>query len=1135
MEPVPFGAFELLELAARGGMGAVWRARHRATGRTVAVKLLDEGLSDDPQFRDAFRWEVRATARLDHPAIVRVHDVGEAPETGQPGIETGAPFLAMEWLPGGSLKPHCGQLPWPSVRQLLLATLDALGHAHGRGIIHRDLKPANLLFTADGQHAKLTDFGVAHPVEPHDADGGQIAGLAGTPAYMAPEQTRPGILGFGPWTDLYGFGCLAWRLSFGEPLFEGGVMSVLRAQFEAPAPAVPDAAFGPPGYERWLHRLLEKAPEARFQTAAAAAWALRQLEPAHPVTATNEPAERATIRVRPAAWSAAGRPRRPSPPPVPERTGPPLPATWRGRDIEHSAERVIRGRDSLDLFGVREVRFVGRETERDTMWQSLTESVERGAVRAVSVSGPQGCGKTRLATWMAARAVEVGAARVIHVTYQAMMTPDDGVRAAIVNALGYRDLDHEARRERLHGLAKVGDWSDVLRRAVETVVCGGPHTSARPARRPAVALATALRAVATLSPIVLVLDDAHWASEELELVEALLSGPDAPILTVLTWEIELSRQSTHSSGLLRLSALSAVTAIELGALPRETFSTFVRGALPLAPATADQVFDVARGLPGRAVGLLASWLAGDALEASPEGLVLVDDDDAPTSQTSPALLWSRHLDRAVGPKDMGALTVGAVLGEFFSPEVWLSACARAGVPASHALLDRWAAAGIVQLERAPRRVRLMDRIVRSVLLARLADDLAPLHQACAAALAGEDAADQLARRGQHLLSAGDPVEGAAVLLEAARRQYRAGRLEHARQLVIARVRSLHHAGVGRRAEAWQEGRLLLCAIVGQQGRVAAARRLADRTLDVVETEGFEILRPRALYESGHALRLAGEFPTAAERLRKAFQAAEEMRDGELVCEAGESLLLTLRALSRLDTASRLVRHLLDLPEDYVDPANRANLHYIAGLIEWSRPDPQSAQRCADTAHEQLRALRDDWGLARNRLVLADLARDRGDLEVAVALNEQSIEDFAALGTSDGMFPLSSLASLAREAGRLDEAVEHIDAATALANRAGRTAVAAMCACIAATIYAARSEWDAATRALREGGEVLNRVGLATRDVAEELEACAEIAAHAKAWMVSDLAVRLAADQWRALGNAERAAAADARGRSTRVL
>jgi tetratricopeptide (TPR) repeat protein len=194
----------------RGGMGVVYRARQAGLNRAVALKMILAGAHAGAAERGRFRTEAEAVARLQHPNIVQIYEVGE---------HDGRPFLSLELVEGGSLERRLGgvpQSPWEAAG--LVATLaHAVHHVHRHGILHRDLKPSNILLTAEGV-PKVTDFGLAKLI---DADSGQTPteALIGTPGYMAPEQASGQARRISARSDVYALGAILYELLTGRPPF----------------------------------------------------------------------------------------------------------------------------------------------------------------------------------------------------------------------------------------------------------------------------------------------------------------------------------------------------------------------------------------------------------------------------------------------------------------------------------------------------------------------------------------------------------------------------------------------------------------------------------------------------------------------------------------------------------------------------------------------------------------------------------------------------------------------------------------------------------------------------------------------------------------------------------------------------
>ena len=283
------GPFAVGERIGRGGMGEIYRGVHREQGVEVAIKVVSSEAADPAVYLESFRNEVRAVASLDHPGVVLVLDYGEVPREAASveGLREGVPYLVMEYAPLGSLDSYLGGLGWGQIRAVLLAVLDALAHAHARGVLHRDLKPQNILL---GRHAsgsvsvKLSDFGLAHTLGSFDKEGVVESGW-GTPYYMAPEQFRGRWRDYGPWTDLYGLGCMAFELVCNRLPYEAATAFELgRCHIVSAVPPLTPIVPVPRGFDAWVYRLLQKEPLKRFRLAADAAWALLQLGDPEPDT-----------------------------------------------------------------------------------------------------------------------------------------------------------------------------------------------------------------------------------------------------------------------------------------------------------------------------------------------------------------------------------------------------------------------------------------------------------------------------------------------------------------------------------------------------------------------------------------------------------------------------------------------------------------------------------------------------------------------------------------------------------------------------------------------------------------------------------------------------------------------------------
>jgi eukaryotic-like serine/threonine-protein kinase len=276
------GRYRLEGPQGRGAMSEVWRARDLTLDRTVALKVLAPTAD-----LERFRREARAVAALGHENVVRVFDYGE---------DEARPFIALEWLSGGTLEARLmhGALPFDAVHNIAMGMAAGLAHLHSRGVVHRDLKPANVLFDDEGR-PKLADFGIAR----HAAGYGTLteAGtLLGTAAYMSPEQAAGEPAG--PPSDVYAFGVTLFQMLTGVLPFEAeNALAVANMHLHEPPPDVtelrPDA---PPELAALTAATLQKNPADRPADGAA----LLAILGAAPPEAELTPAEAEQTVVLPA-------------------------------------------------------------------------------------------------------------------------------------------------------------------------------------------------------------------------------------------------------------------------------------------------------------------------------------------------------------------------------------------------------------------------------------------------------------------------------------------------------------------------------------------------------------------------------------------------------------------------------------------------------------------------------------------------------------------------------------------------------------------------------------------------------------------------------------------------------------------
>ncbi|GEM_PF-2944435 len=371
--------YELLDLIGVGGMGSVFRAWDRITDREVALKVLNARYASHAASARRFFTEARMMRNVNHPSVAMLHRFGPTRD--------GMLIIDMEFVPGESVRERVVAADGGVEIQLGLEVLDgllaALAACHDAGIVHCDVKPENVVMVDGGAgRCKLVDFGIAQA--PGDVEQGDDFVVLGTPAFMSPEQVRGKSVDHK--TDLYLVGCVTYELLTGEPPFVGeSPIDLCHQQMLAVPPGLHERLGQhavPEGLQKWVQRLLEKAPELRHESTRAAREELRGIRAAYRERLRSE-ARRARTRVRPAGAKVLRRH-------TPEHL---RAAPMRGTDI--AAAPQSQGLPSLRAFvEVRQVFDSGtiygpraiEEIVRHVMAGTLTELQDLGA----HVAGPNG-------------------------------------------------------------------------------------------------------------------------------------------------------------------------------------------------------------------------------------------------------------------------------------------------------------------------------------------------------------------------------------------------------------------------------------------------------------------------------------------------------------------------------------------------------------------------------------------------------------------------------------------------------------------------------------------------------------------------------------------------------------------------
>lgn len=298
------GRYELLERIGSGGMAIVYKAKDNALGRVVAIKLMHQSLTSDPDFLRRFQHEAHAAANLTHPHIVTVHDIGQ---------DGSRHYIVMEYVEGQTLKQivrgySADQrfIPISRTLNLMGQLCEGIGYAHRSQIVHCDIKPQNILVTHDDR-VKVTDFGIARALNAisTQADDGMVWG---TPQYFAPEQAagQPTT----PASDVYSIGIVLFEALTGTLPFTGdnGTEIAMKHLQESPPPVDLLNPAVSPELTQIVNKLLAKEPTARYRTAGQLARILGSYEQSHGnrvVTPMRQPAGTTTARQKTAVSQTA--------------------------------------------------------------------------------------------------------------------------------------------------------------------------------------------------------------------------------------------------------------------------------------------------------------------------------------------------------------------------------------------------------------------------------------------------------------------------------------------------------------------------------------------------------------------------------------------------------------------------------------------------------------------------------------------------------------------------------------------------------------------------------------------------------------------------------------------------------------
>ncbi len=810
-------------LLGRGGASEVWRVKDRHLGVLVALKVLRR---EGARFQARLEREAALNARIHHPKVVAVHDVGMTPE--------GHSYVAFALASEGSLLDQGSRpLPWSELKAFTCDLLEALGACHARGILHLDVKLGNLLIhrpTADSRRVLwLADLGVSRARFDDDDKS-----VVGTVSYMPGERLTGQHHLWQPSSDLFSVGAVLYRMLVGKLPFPARDPADGLAERQDPPTSMKIKASWrvPPGLDDIVLAMLQPDPRSRFDLAADALRAIQALpelspmgvpEPARPANPAGRAQDTSDPRVP--LWFRPAPERMPLPPlsPVDDR---PVPL-------------------SPNLLMHREIPLVGRDAELAALWQAAEFVRDEQIAHVVHLTGSRGTGRTRLMEEFTRAAEEAGLGEGVLFQYAVRQGPTFGLRGALRRIapppMSDKDKDHRrypkqvARTLARDRRATVETVADDARTLAAWINPRGGDAPTTDRSVPRAALMEHLAHRCWRGICWLWLEDLHLADDNDDawpLMDQLL-GLDIPVMIVVTTDSD-----ELSPSLLELEARQPerFTTLELSPLPRDSASQLASTFLRLHPDLTDQLVHTTGGSPQYMRSLLLHWNRVGMLEHSrvpgsdePVWALAAQAPPLPASRSA----FARELIESTletQPELQEPLLALALAGRGTPEEVLVH------VMGEH--LDTLIVQGLVSLEAgmpvfSPRELeRELPTWVQDPVLER------QLHARLAAAWAeqGSDP-DVLARVGRHRAAAGD-LAGAIGPLDRA-----LSTLRHTLPVpeLVRLGRLAQHAaeGTGRIGSTpWARNLRILSEALGRGGRLEEAlsldEQLARASLDAVE-------------------------------------------------------------------------------------------------------------------------------------------------------------------------------------------------------------------------------------------------------------------------------------------------------------
>ena len=912
---VRFGSYEILQRLGAGGMGEVYRARDSRLDREVAIKTLSLERCSHPESLSRFEQEARAASALNHPNIVTIYELGQ---------ENGTRYIAMELVDGETLRSLLAAGPMAFRKSVAIAAqiADGLAKAHEIGLIHRDLKPENLMVSRDGT-AKVLDFGLAKLLKPDRGSSDSSTTITehgtvvGTVGYMSPEQATGDEMDFR--SDQFSFGSVLYEMATGNPAFKKKTHAETTAAILRDEPERLGAkTLQAPAPFIWIvERCLAKDPQQRY--------------------ASTRDLARDLAAVRDRLADAPVQESRPRPHNLP----------------------------------VQRTAFIGRESEQD----KLRELLSRADVRLVTLTGPGGIGKSRLALQVAGKMADQFGGGVCFVGLSAIGEPGL-ITSEIAQALGMREAGNKSPQE------SVMEYLGGLSQPMLLLLDNFEHlVSAAPVVAQMLTAGLKLKVVVTSQSPLHIYGEHEFPVPPLELPDAQ-SMPALEALSrlpAIALFVERAQSVKHQFALTKENAAAVATiCARLDGLPL---------AIELAAAR---------------IKLLSPSAMLDRLE-SRLTLLTGGARDLPARQQTlrNTVVWSYGLLNSAEQtlfRRLSVFTGGCTLE---GVEAVVNTKGDLGLDVLDgmaSLVDKSLAQQADQVDQETRFTMLSA--IREYAFERLAES-------------GDESSTRRAHAAYYLVLAEEGAEGIATQPQWLDRF----EVEHENfRLAIDHLIRSGDAEWGMRLGAalfhFFETREHLTEGRGTLGRVLAMEGAAARPK----------LRARLLFARAVLAAAQGDYRSARPLFEDSMEICVELNDKPGVAVALNALAVNARDRGELAAAAQLFEQCLGIWKDLGDPTGMARaLSNLASVMK-TQCQYERAFSLYDECLSMFRQAGDSTGAAWTLNYLGDVAREKADLEAARSYCEQSLSEFRRLNDNWGIASsLCDLASLSSDQGNNAEA------------------------------------------------------------------------------------------------------------------